>query len=493
MWHTGTDLGRPDAVVLPGGFAHGDHLRTGAIARFSPVMRAVADFAGAGGPVIGSCNGFQVLTEAGLLPGALLRNDHLEFRCDWQWLRVERPSSSPAWLGDLEGGEVIRLPISHGEGRYVADAETLDALESAGRVVLRYADERGAPTPEANPNGSERGIAGIVNERETCSASCRTRSAPRRQRSAAPTGCGCSGPWNAGCGSSRPPRSVGYDRAEGPLTAAGGGPTPCTTSASPVPRRTEPIRRAPPISPGRRTRAGTRARRAGPAAPASDDDAPRRGRRIGSWPSRRATAARDLTETAAWRAPPRDEAPPPGEVEAYPAATPARDERTPSAAAHSVPSAEGAVGESTQCPRCGTENRPGLAFCRNCGQRLMAAGVSTTVERPGAPEGSMACPRCGTHNRTGVAFCQNCGANLRGVGSRLCPSRRGGGAARGRPRDGPSRRHPGPGRPAHRTRRARHRLPAPVRIRLGLALGARVQTRRLWGRLLGRLSRGRRA
>ena len=165
VWHTDTDLGRADAVVLPGGFAHGDHLRTGAIARFSPVMRSVAEFAEAGGPVLGSCNGFQVLTEAGLLPGALLRNDHLEFRCDWQWLRVERPSSSRAWLGDLADGEVIRLPISHGEGRYVADTATLDALESGGRVVLRYADETGAPTAAANPNGSERAIAGIVNER----------------------------------------------------------------------------------------------------------------------------------------------------------------------------------------------------------------------------------------------------------------------------------------------------------------------------------------
>ena len=99
VWHTDDDLGRPDAVVLPGGFAHGDHLRTGAIARFSPIMRAVEAFAAAGGPVIGSCNGFQVLTEAGMLPGALLRNDHLEFRCDWQSLRVERPASAPAWLG----------------------------------------------------------------------------------------------------------------------------------------------------------------------------------------------------------------------------------------------------------------------------------------------------------------------------------------------------------------------------------------------------------
>jgi phosphoribosylformylglycinamidine synthase subunit PurQ / glutaminase len=121
VWHAETDLGDADAVVLPGGFAHGDHLRTGAIARFSPVMAAVEAFAAEGGPVIGSCNGFQVLTEAGLLPGALMRNDHLEFRCDWQWLRVEHPGASPPWLGDVEDGALIRLPISHGEGRYVAD------------------------------------------------------------------------------------------------------------------------------------------------------------------------------------------------------------------------------------------------------------------------------------------------------------------------------------------------------------------------------------
>jgi phosphoribosylformylglycinamidine synthase subunit PurQ / glutaminase len=165
VWHTETDLGDADAVVLPGGFAHGDHLRTGAIARFSPIMRAVEAFAADGGPVIGSCNGFQVLTEAGLLPGALARNDHLEFRCDWQTLRVERPSACKAWLGALAHGDLIRLPISHGEGRYVAAAETLDALEADGRVVLRYADADGSVTAEANPNGSERGIAGIVNER----------------------------------------------------------------------------------------------------------------------------------------------------------------------------------------------------------------------------------------------------------------------------------------------------------------------------------------
>jgi len=163
VWHLEERIGDCDAVVLPGGFAHGDHLRTGAIARFSPIMRAVEDFADAGGPVIGSCNGFQVLTEAGMLPGALLRNNHLEFRCDWQVLRVEHPESAPAWLGDLSDGDSIRLPISHGEGRYVADAETLDGLEAGGRVVLRYADAGGAVSDGANPNGSERGIAGIVN------------------------------------------------------------------------------------------------------------------------------------------------------------------------------------------------------------------------------------------------------------------------------------------------------------------------------------------
>jgi phosphoribosylformylglycinamidine synthase I len=163
VWHTETDLGSPDAVVLPGGFAHGDYLRTGAIARFSPVMGAVEAYARAGGPVIGSCNGFQILCEAGLLPGALLRNDHLEFRCDWQWLRVE--SAASPWLADLAAGEVIRLPISHGEGRYTADPEVLDELERTGRVALRYTDEHGASAPGSNPNGSLRAIAGVLNAR----------------------------------------------------------------------------------------------------------------------------------------------------------------------------------------------------------------------------------------------------------------------------------------------------------------------------------------
>jgi hypothetical protein len=121
---------------------------------------------------------------------------------------------------------------------------------------------------------------------------------------------------------------------------------------------------------------------------------------------------------------PDDETPPPSEVEAYPAAAAATTAAAAAASgepAHAVPAAESATGESTQCPRCGTENRPGLAFCRNCGQRLVAAGVAATVERPGTPEGTQACPRCGTHNRSGVAFCQNCGANLRGTGAGYVP------------------------------------------------------------------------
>lgn len=165
VWHAESVIGDVDAVVLPGGFAHGDHLRTGAIARFSPVMGAVQEFADAGGPVIGSCNGFQILCEAQLLPGVLMRNDHLQFRCDWQTLRVE--SHMGPWLSadELAAGDVIRLPISHGEGRYYAEDATLDRLEADGRVVLRYADASGTVSADANPNGSSRSIAGIVNER----------------------------------------------------------------------------------------------------------------------------------------------------------------------------------------------------------------------------------------------------------------------------------------------------------------------------------------
>ena len=162
VWHRDGDLSGYDCVVLPGGFSYGDYLRTGAIARFSPVMDAVAKHAGAGRPVIGICNGFQILCEAGLLPGALLRNDSLQFRCEGVHLRVENTDSPFTRL--CARGDVLRVPISHGEGRYYADEATLDALESSGRVAFRYCAADGAITPDANPNGSLRNIAGIVNE-----------------------------------------------------------------------------------------------------------------------------------------------------------------------------------------------------------------------------------------------------------------------------------------------------------------------------------------
>ena len=165
VWHTETDIDEMDALVLPGGFAHGDYLRTGAIARFSPAMSVVIERAERGVPVIGSCNGFQILTEAGLLPGGLMRNDHLEYRCAWQDLRVE--ATTGPWLSELTEGEVIRLPISHGEGRFVADEATLDHLESNGLVALRYAEPDGRMTADANPNGSARAIAGITNPART--------------------------------------------------------------------------------------------------------------------------------------------------------------------------------------------------------------------------------------------------------------------------------------------------------------------------------------
>jgi len=163
VWHRETDLSRYDAIVLPGGFSYGDYLRTGAIARFSPVMQAVTRDAGAGKPVIGICNGFQVLCESHLLPGALLRNDSLQYRCQWVHLRVE--NSTSAFTAACEPGQVLRVPISHGEGRYHADEATVDDLESSGRVAFRYCTAAGEIAPEANPNGSARSIAGIVNER----------------------------------------------------------------------------------------------------------------------------------------------------------------------------------------------------------------------------------------------------------------------------------------------------------------------------------------
>jgi len=163
VWHRETSLEGFDAVVLPGGFSYGDYLRPGALARFSPVMEAVARFAAEGKPVIGICNGFQILCESGLLPGALIRNDSLEFRCEWVYLRREgRPTP---WTAKIPEGAVLRLPISHGEGSYQADEETLNLLEREGRIVFRYCDAEGTITQAANPNGSARNIAGIVNER----------------------------------------------------------------------------------------------------------------------------------------------------------------------------------------------------------------------------------------------------------------------------------------------------------------------------------------
>ena len=163
IWHGDEKLDQFDAIVLPGGFSYGDFLRCGAIARFSPVMEAVTAFSERGGPVIGICNGFQVLCESGLLPGVLMRNDHLEFRCIWTDLRVE--NSSTIFTSASIEGQTLHIPMSHGEGNYQADADTIKRLEDNGQVVFRYADANGNITPDINPNGSINNIAGIVNER----------------------------------------------------------------------------------------------------------------------------------------------------------------------------------------------------------------------------------------------------------------------------------------------------------------------------------------
>ncbi len=162
VWHREADLSDYDCIVLPGGFSYGDYLRCGAVARFSPVMQEVARHAGAGRPVIGICNGFQILCEAGLLPGALMRNDSLQFRCQDVHLRAEAVDTSFTRL--CRPGQVLRIPISHGEGSYFADEATLDELEARGRVAFRYCSPAGEVTADANPNGSLRNIAGIVNE-----------------------------------------------------------------------------------------------------------------------------------------------------------------------------------------------------------------------------------------------------------------------------------------------------------------------------------------
>ena len=163
IWHKDSDLKGADVVILPGGFAHGDYLRTGAMARFSPVMREVQAFAERGGPVLGICNGFQVLLEAGLLPGAMLRNRGLKFRCEQVHLRVEQVDTP--FTAACRVGQVLRLPIAHGEGNYVADPEVIAALEQNRQVLFRYTTAAGEVTGDANPNGSVNNIAGLCSEK----------------------------------------------------------------------------------------------------------------------------------------------------------------------------------------------------------------------------------------------------------------------------------------------------------------------------------------
>jgi phosphoribosylformylglycinamidine synthase subunit PurQ / glutaminase len=162
VWHKETSLGDADVVILPGGFSHGDYLRTGAIARFSPIMAAVGERAAAGTPVLGICNGFQILLECGLLPGAMLRNRDLKFHCEFVGVRVERIDTPFTSLART--GQVLQLPIAHGEGNYYAAPETIAELEASGRVIFRYANQAGVTTDEANPNGSINSIAGICSD-----------------------------------------------------------------------------------------------------------------------------------------------------------------------------------------------------------------------------------------------------------------------------------------------------------------------------------------
>jgi phosphoribosylformylglycinamidine synthase I len=161
LWHQSEDLAGSDAVVLPGGFSYGDYLRTGAIARFSPVMKAIERFARRGGIVLGICNGFQILLEAGLLPGAMLRNRGLRFICRHVHIRVE--TTETPFTAAARRGQVLKIPIAHTDGNYFSDEATLRELERRGQIVFRYATPEGAITPEANPNGSLGNIAGIAN------------------------------------------------------------------------------------------------------------------------------------------------------------------------------------------------------------------------------------------------------------------------------------------------------------------------------------------
>ena len=163
VWHKDTSLQRADAVILPGGFAHGDYLRTGAIARFSPIMQEVKRFAEAGGPVLGICNGFQVLLEAGLLPGAMLRNRNVRFQCEHVFVNVEQ-TDTPFTSGCRQG-QLLRMPIAHGDGNYYAEPDVVERLEKNRQVIFRYVTDASAVTPEANPNGSVNNIAGLCSEK----------------------------------------------------------------------------------------------------------------------------------------------------------------------------------------------------------------------------------------------------------------------------------------------------------------------------------------
>ncbi len=162
IWHKTNDVSKFDCLILPGGFSYGDYLRTGAIARFSPVMDAVKRHAEKGKLVIGICNGFQILLEAGLLPGAMLRNNSLQFICKFVHLRVENTDNP--FTRNLKKGQVLSVPVAHGDGNYFADEATLADLEKNDQVLVRYCDAEGQTTPESNPNGSARNIAGIVNK-----------------------------------------------------------------------------------------------------------------------------------------------------------------------------------------------------------------------------------------------------------------------------------------------------------------------------------------
>ena len=162
LWHKESSLGGADAVIVPGGFSYGDYLRTGAIARFSPVMAAVQDFAAKGGPVLGICNGFQILCEAGLLPGALIRNRSLQFRCEHVFLSTATTNSP--FTNRIPAGKLLRVPIAHGEGCYFADEKTLATLREREQILWRYVDEHGRATELSNPNGSLDNIAGVCNE-----------------------------------------------------------------------------------------------------------------------------------------------------------------------------------------------------------------------------------------------------------------------------------------------------------------------------------------